>query len=94
MVQPTGGIREGEKGVGVSDDRTFSRREVVSMGFEASCVASDGTVYFWHRNFGVRIDRHTGQATLLMDSALLPDAPWAATRVGAKELEAAASENL
>jgi hypothetical protein len=78
----------------MSDDRTFSRRDVVLMGFEASCVANDGTVYFWHRNFGVRIDRHTGQATLLMDSALLPDAPWIATSVGAKELEAAASENL
>jgi hypothetical protein len=78
----------------VSDDRTFSRRDVVSMGFEASCVASDGKVYFWHRSFGVRIDRHSGKATLLTDPALLPDAPWTATSVGAKELEAAASENL
>ena len=75
-------------------ERTFSRSDVVSKGFEATCVAEDGAHYFWHRNFGVRIDRHTGQATLLMDSALLPDAPWIATSVGAKELEAAASENL
>ena len=70
-------------------ERTFSRSDVVSKGFEATCVAEDGAHYFWHRNFGVRIEKRGGKATLLTDPAALPDAHWSATRLGAKELEAA-----
>ena len=75
-------------------DRTFCLSEVVSKGFEASCIADDGALYFWHRNFGVRIERRTGKATLLTDPTNLPDAPWVATGLGAKELEAAASKRV
>ena len=75
-------------------DRTFSLSEVVSKGFEASCIADDGALYFWHRNFGARIERRTGKATLLTDPTDLPDAPWVATSLGAKELEAAASKRV
>lgn len=78
----------------MKDDGTFSLSDVVSKGFEARCMARDGSFYFWHRNFGVRIDMRTSKATLLTDPAVLPDAPWIATSVGAKELEAAASKNL
>ena len=70
-------------------DQTFSLSDVVSKGFEASCIADDGALYFWHRNFGVRIERRSGRATLLTDPTALPDARWVATSLGAKELEAA-----
>jgi hypothetical protein len=75
-------------------DATFSLSDVVSKGFEASCIAKDGTLYFWHRNFGVRIEQRTGRATLQTDPTVLPDAPWIATSVGAKELEAAAAKSV
>ena len=71
-------------------ERTFSLSDVVSKGFEASCSAKDGKLYFWHRNFGVRIERRTGKATLLTDPTALPEARWVATSLGVKELEAAA----
>ncbi len=70
--------------------RTFSRSDVVAKGFEASCIAEDGALYFWHRNFGVRVEKRTGKATLLTDPTALPEARWVATSLGAKELEAAA----
>jgi hypothetical protein len=69
-------------------ERTYSLHEVISGEFEARCVAKGGTLYFWHRNYGVRINRRTGKATLLTDPALLPDAPWTATSLGMAELEA------
>ena len=75
-------------------ERTFSLSDVVSQGFEASCVAKDGALYFWHRDFGVRIERRTGEATLLTDPSVLPDTPWVATSLGAKELEAAAEKSV
>ena len=78
---------------GVKRERTFSLSGVVSKGFEASCIAKDGALYFWHRNFGVRIEQRTRKATLLTDPAALPDARWVATSLGAKELEGAASKS-
>ena len=75
-------------------ERTFSRSDVVSKGFEARCIATDGALYFWHRNFGVRIEKRTGKATLLTDPAALPEAPWVATSLGAKELQAATSASV
>lgn len=74
-------------------ERTFSLSDVVAKGFEATCIAKDGAVYFWHRNFGVRIEKRSGKSTLLTDPAALPDVPWVATTLGAKELEAAASRS-
>ena len=74
--------------------RTFSRSDVVAKGFEASCIAEDGALYFWHRNFGVRVEKRTGKAKLLTDPTALPEVRWAATSLGAKELEAAASESV
>ena len=71
-------------------ERTFSLSEVVSQGFEARCSAEDGALYFWHRNFGVRVEKRTGTATLLTDPSALPQARWVATSLGAKELKAAA----
>ena len=73
-------------------DRAFSLCDVVSKGFEARCTAEDGTLYFWHRNYGVRIEKRTGRATLLTDPTALPDGRWVATSLGAKELRAAASK--
>ena len=71
-------------------DGSYSLKEVVSLGFEASCVGQDRAVYFWHHNWGVRIERRTGKAQLLTDPFALPDLPWKPTRVGARELEIAA----
>jgi hypothetical protein len=78
----------------VKRERTFSLSDVVSKGFEARCIAADGALYFWHRDFGVRVEKRTGKATLLTDPTALPDAKWVATSLGAKELEAAASKSV
>ena len=75
-------------------ERTFSLSDVVSKGFEASCMAEDGALYFWHRDFGVRVEKRTGEATLLTDPSALPEARWVATSLGAKELDAAASKGV
>ena len=75
-------------------ERTFSLSDVVSKGFEASCMAEDGALYFWHRDFGVRVEKRTGEATLLTDPSALPEARWVATSLGAKELEAEASRSV
>jgi len=85
---------DAREGAGVTRERTFSRSDVVSKGFEASCIAKDGALYFWHRNFGVRIEKRSGKATLLTDPAALPEARWVATSLGAKELEAAAPKRV
>ena len=78
-------------GASVNGDGTYSLSDVVSQGFEATCIAH-GAHYFWHRTFGVRIDRRTHTATLLTDPTILPDANWVATSLGVKELEAAAAK--
>lgn len=72
-------------------DGSYSLGEVVAKGFEASCVGQDHAVYFWHRNYGVRIERRSGKATLLTDPKTLPDMSWMPTSLGFRELEAAAS---
>ncbi len=74
----------------MDNERAFTLRDVVTMGFEAQCVARDGSRYFWHRHFGVRVDTRNGKATLLTDPAALPDVTWHATSTGLRELEAAA----
>ncbi len=70
-------------------DGSYSLKEVVALGFEASAVDHDHTVYFWHHNWGVRIERRTGKAELFTDPKALPDLPWRPTGVGAAELEIA-----
>jgi hypothetical protein len=79
-----------DEGDDVHTDGTYSLKEVVTLGFEASCVGEDRAVYFWHHGWGVRIVRRTGQAELLRDPSVLPDLPWRPTSVGARELEIAA----
>ncbi len=68
-------------------DHTFSLSDVVSKGFEATYTAKDGTLYFWHRNFGVKVEKRTGKATLLTDPGGLPEARWVATSLGERELK-------
>jgi len=77
----------------VSADSTFDLSDVVSKGFEASCVGRDGALYFWHGTFGVKVDRRTGKATLLTDPRALPDMAWMPTSLGAEELEAAVAKD-
>ena len=70
-------------------DGSYTLREVIAQGFEASCVGKDRAIYFWHHNWGVRIERRTGRAQLLTDPSDAPDMPWKPTSVGARELEIA-----
>ncbi len=76
----------------MATERTYSTGEVISQGFEARCVARDGTLYFWHRTYGVKISKRTGKATLLTDPSVLPDALWTATRLGVAEIVAAQAQ--
>jgi hypothetical protein len=75
-------------GTTVENERTFTVQDVVRMGFEAQCVAPDGSRYFWHGRFGVKVGLHSGEATLLTDPAVLPDVTWFATSTGLREIEA------
>jgi hypothetical protein len=78
-----------DEGADVQEDGSYSLQEVVSLGFEASAVGSDRTVYFWHHNWGVRIERRTGKAHLVTDPSVMPDLHWKPTSTGARELEIA-----
>jgi hypothetical protein len=73
----------------MATERTYRLAEVISQGFEARCVTRDGTLYFWHRTYGVKINKRTGKAVLLTDPSVLPDALWTATRLGLAEMSAA-----
>jgi len=77
-------------GVDVQADGSYDLKEVVALGFEASAVSGDRTVYFWHHDWGVRIERRTGKAQLLTDPSVVPALAWKPTSVGARELEIAA----
>lgn len=70
-------------------DGSYSLKEVIALGFEASAVGRDRAVYFWHHHWGVRIERRTGKTQLLTDPSALPDLPWKPTSVGVRELEIA-----
>jgi hypothetical protein len=72
-------------------DCSFTRDDVLRLGFEARCVGVDGARYLWHGERGLRVDARTG-TTLLMDHASLPDGPWIATAWGEEEI--AAGETL
>ena len=69
---------------------TFKLDEVVAKGFEASCEARNGILYFWHGTYGVRVDTRKGLTTLLTDPSVLPASPWTATSLGLSELAAEA----
>jgi hypothetical protein len=85
---------DADEGAGVDTDGTFSLSEVIAKGFEASCVGRDRALYFWHRNFGVRVERRSGKATLLTDPSVLPDMRWTPTSTGARQLEMVDSNSL
>jgi len=70
-------------------DCTYTRDEVLRVGFEARCVGVDGARYVCHGDRGLRVDSRTGTTTLIMDSANLPEGPWIATRLGQEEIAAA-----
>ena len=63
----------------------YTRYDIVSLGFEAQCVAPDGACYLWHADCGLRADPD-GHATMLTDASLLPEGPWALTDLGEREL--------
>jgi hypothetical protein len=88
-VADAGGL---ERGTSVEHDSAFTLRDVLSMGFEAQCVTSDGARYFWRRTFGLKVDMRSGKATLLTDPALLPDVTWFPTGLGLKQLESSAGQ--
>lgn len=69
-------------------DCTYTRDDVLRVGFEARCVGVDGARYLWHGDRGLRVDPRIGTTTLIMDPAKLPEGPWSATQLGQEEIAA------
>ena len=67
-------------------DRTYTLEEVLTLGFEARCIAGDGCRYLWHRGLGLRVEPGTGRTVVVYDPSRLPDAGWSPTRLGLEEL--------
>jgi hypothetical protein len=65
---------------------SYTRYDVVTLGFEALCTREDGTRYLWHDDCGLRVDPQASSTTMITDSGLLPDGPWLPTRLGEREL--------
>ncbi len=65
--------------------RTYSRDDVLQLGFEAICTSGDGTTYLWHGRRGLRVDP-SGRTILLLDGAGLPESPWSPTAWGEAEI--------
>lgn len=65
---------------------TYTRGEVTARGFEARCTTDDSVEYLWHLGYGLRADRRSGSRTLITDPSVVPEGPWLATELGAKEL--------
>ena len=65
--------------------RTYTRDDVLRLGFEARCMGADGARYVWHGQCGLREDPEAG-TRLLLDPADMPDRQWVATAWGEKEL--------
>ncbi len=66
--------------------RTYARRDVVSLGFEACCIDAHGARWLWHDDMGVRADPSGLVTTLITDPARLPEGPWVLTDLGQREL--------
>ena len=64
---------------------TYSRDDVLQLGFEAICTSGDGTTYLWHGSRGLRVDS-SGSTVLLLDSTKLPESPWQPTAWGEAEI--------
>lgn len=69
-------------------DHTYTLEEVLALDFEARCVGPDGARYLWHKGLGLRVERESGETTLIWDPARLPAAGWSPTRLGLEELAA------
>ena len=65
--------------------RTYTRDDVLRLGFEALCMGADGARYLWHGECGLIEDPESG-TRLLLDPADMPDRPWVATAWGEYEL--------
>ena len=78
-----------ERGTTLEHDCTYTRDDVLRVGFEARCIDVDGARYVWHGDRGLRVDSRTGTTTLIMDPAKLPEGPWIATQLGEEEIAAA-----
>ncbi len=65
--------------------RSYTRDEVLRLGFEAFCMGIDGAHYLWHGECGLIEDPETG-TRLLLDPAEMPDRKWVATPWGEMEL--------
>lgn len=78
--------QEAERGTTLAHDCTYTRDDVLRVGFEARCVGVDGARYVWHGDRGLRVDPRIGTTTLITDPSGLPEGPWMATRLGEEEL--------
>ena len=61
--------------------RSYTLAEVLAGGFEARCLAPDGTRYLLCQGSALRVDPHTREAILVSDLGGLPGGPWRATSV-------------
>jgi len=66
--------------------RSYTLAEVLAGGFEARCLAPDGTRYLLCQGSALRVDPHTREAILVSDLGGLPGGPWSATRFGLRQL--------
>ncbi len=74
------------EGIELEHDRTYAREEVLTLGFEAICHASDGVDYVWHGGCGLRVDPRDRTTTLITNPANVPEGPWVATKLGEEEI--------
>jgi hypothetical protein len=69
----------------VEQHGSYSRDDVLRLGFEAICTSGDGTTYLWHGSCGMRVDQK-GHTVLLLDGKELPESPWRPTAWGEAEI--------
>jgi len=69
----------------VEQQGSYSRDDVLQLGFEAICTSGDGTTYLWHGSCGMRVDPNGG-TVLLLDGTELPESPWTPTAWGEAEI--------
>jgi len=67
-------------------DYTYTRDDLLRLGFEARCVGVDGARYLWHGECGLRVDARSDETMLIIDPAVLPEGPWFATAWGEMEI--------
>ncbi len=72
---------------GVGHQTTYTLTDVLGIGFEATCIAADGTRFLWHGPYGLKVEPASERTILLTETTGLPESPWTPTPWGKEELE-------